>query len=1255
MNLRRLIRVLVVLLLYLSTTSQAVKQDAGSVFHFGGTGGFEITGSGKYSVTFRYLLPDVTLSAIQRDEGDFFSLIIPGHHGLNDPGKPELPVISKLLQVPEFEGFKVEYRNVKSTVIRPETKNLTGKMFPSQEARPKSDTQQRQRFMIDTDVYRSNRFTRSDTIMLEHTGKMRDINLATITFIPARYNPVANIIEVITSAEIVISFTPSAMTGATGSPENPVADASKGVKSFSPEQLINGYTSNPAGMIILTDTTYRKQLEPLVKWKTQKGFRVTTIYRGETLAGTSFEQLRDTIRKVYNATLPGQTPPDFLLIVGDRSRIPTATTDFTTRLSDMYYGEFDGDGDFIPEMYIGRIPARDTAEVRAATEKIIMYEKQQFADTSSFWLRSLITAGNDASYITYMNGQLNYASAYYLNAENGINGTSLLSPRPDTAFREVRRLLNSGVGFMNYSGHGATDRWILPTIISSQTVDSLTNTGMYPFIISNACQTGNFSTTANLATKFVVASGKGAVGFIGCTGDSYWAEDYHYAVGVGPVSLNPVYDTDNLGFYDRLFHKNGELPSQWYYTMGQVNIAGLMAVSASTSNRKRYYWESYALIGDPSVIPVIGPQMPIEINLPETLPTGLRTLHLEAPPFTYAAISDFNTLWDASHVSPSGYVTLKIPENAGDSCLVVISGQGYRTYIRTLRFGDYPDSWLNVDDIVINDDIIGNGDGRADYSETFYLTMKVGNLGNKSSSDAWLKISADSEWITIISDSVFIGDIPAKGTFDTDKAFLMKLADNIPDKSLISIRITSVDSDTTMEYVHDIMVHAPSLSILSLKYDDTVKGNGNLLPDRGESLDLVFTVRNTGSSQANGEMMIINSPAGLSYIEPSVSTGPIPPGESIEIRVPATVSEYSPPGTLIPIESRIDCGFYSGERLFEISIGQTRESFEYGSFSIFPWINSSPVPWIITETQAFDQTRSAMSGPISHNGSTSLRINIDLPAIDTLRFWYKVSSEANYDFFRFTIYSGSDTIRFRDSGEKDWTRYTVVLQPGPHMLEWSYTKDGNTTRGLDRAWIDLIDFPKNAFAIRDIELSGFVSPATADEYGEEYISVVVRNLGSGTIDGFNLAYMVNDYISYSQYFPAVISFRDSAIVTFDRPVSLNRYGIYDIVVYSFNNDDDFSYNDTISIRIENTMIKAETRAYPNPFTGNLNIFISSQADDDVTISVIDMTGRKQFSSQAYLSEGGNTINLPLQLLSPGTYLITIKGSITDRRLKVLKL
>jgi len=173
----------------------------------------------------------------------------------------------------------------------------------------------------------------------------------------------------------------------------------------------------------------------------------------------------------------------------------------------------------------------------------------------------------------------------------------------------------------------------------------------------------------------VLAPQKGAIGYIGCSADSYWDEDYYWAVGMGPIALNPTYQSTGLGALDRLFNTHGESASDWYVTMGQVNYAGNLAVSSSTTSKKKYYWEIYNLVGDPSVMPIIGTPGTFSISLPDTLPNNLKSYSFIADPFSYVAVSHFDTLWDASYVSPSGSVTLDMPGLANDSCLVVVTGQ----------------------------------------------------------------------------------------------------------------------------------------------------------------------------------------------------------------------------------------------------------------------------------------------------------------------------------------------------------------------------------------------------------------------------------------------------------------------------------------------------------------------------------------------------------------------------------------------------
>ena len=70
---------------------------------------------------------------------------------------------------------------------------------------------------------------------------------------------------------------------------------------------------------------------------------------------------------------------------------------------------------------------------------------------------------------------------------------------------------------------------------------------------------------------------QGAIGYIGGS-NTYWNEDYWWAVGNGAISANPVYNANNLGF-DRLFHLNSEPESDWYTTNAQIMMGGNLAVT----------------------------------------------------------------------------------------------------------------------------------------------------------------------------------------------------------------------------------------------------------------------------------------------------------------------------------------------------------------------------------------------------------------------------------------------------------------------------------------------------------------------------------------------------------------------------------------------------------------------------------------------------------------------------------------------------
>ena len=152
-------------------------------------------------------------------------------------------------------------------------------------------------------------------------------------------------------------------------------------------------------------------------------------------------------------------------------------------------------------------------------------------------------------------------------------------------------------------------------------------------------------------------------------------------------------------------------------------------------------------------------------------------------------------------------------------------------------------------------------------------------------------------------------------------------------------------------------------------------------------------------------------------------------------------------------------------------------------------------------------------------------------------------------------------------------------------MEWIYKKDNSVSQGSDCAWLDMIDFAQSNpvnYIQKDLQVARIVTPAVKDQYGQEPVSVNVMNLGKDTLSGFNLAYQINDqYPPVQQHFDnKVVPFGDSVLVTFNTRADLSKYGIYKIVTYGLDNNDDYLFNDTLKAKIENTRINETLGVYP---------------------------------------------------------------------------
>lgn len=113
------------------------------------------------------------------------------------------------------------------------------------------------------------------------------------------------------------------------------------------------------------------------------------------------------------------------------------------------------------------------------------------------------------------------------------------------------------------------------------------------------------------------------------------------------------------------------------------------------------------------------------------------------------------------------------------------------------------------------------------------------------------------------------------------------------------------------------------------------------------------------------------------------------------------------------------------------------------------------VPWFAQNRETHDGDAAAQSGATTNNGTSTLQVYLPNPG--TLSFWWKVSSEEDFDYLR--VYLGqSTTPLFSISGATDWEQKTITLTNAGNVLRWVYSKDGSVSAGRDAGFLDEVKY-----------------------------------------------------------------------------------------------------------------------------------------------------------------------------------------------------
>lgn len=119
--------------------------------------------------------------------------------------------------------------------------------------------------------------------------------------------------------------------------------------------------------------------------------------------------------------------------------------------------------DFYPDIYLGRLPCRNVAEVNSIVNKIITYERN-LADPS--WFQKIVVVGGDPyddQGTNYPEGELigDKAASYLPEFEPRKLYSSNKDTNPDFTplTKNIVREINEGCGFLLFDGHGGPSWW----------------------------------------------------------------------------------------------------------------------------------------------------------------------------------------------------------------------------------------------------------------------------------------------------------------------------------------------------------------------------------------------------------------------------------------------------------------------------------------------------------------------------------------------------------------------------------------------------------------------------------------------------------------------------------------------------------------------------------------------------------------------------------------------------------------------------
>lgn len=867
-----------------------------------------------------------------------------------DVGSPELPFYSSTIEIPDTGKPTINIRVIASEFV----KGVNIKPFRENEL---------EQLTFDNSVYTKNTFYPTTIAQIGEPAILRNKRLVSFVVHPFRYNDATHTLEVITKAEIEITFdNEPSVNELTRAKMKPTAE----FESFFASIILNYKEpttrddyQNPAILYIYPSSLQGNPIsQNLFNWRKEQGWTVYTASTTETGASTS--SIKAYIQNAYNNW---EIPPAFVTFIadGDGSFVIPPYGDYMA--GDHWYAQLDG-SDVLEDVFLGRMSIGSLIDLSTIVTKTIKYEKATVMPDSLYYTRALLVGDTSPS------GQSTIITSHYIkeimkayNEDYTFIEHYGVNPSPS----QVSSGMNAGVNYWNYRGYISMDGW------GNTQAAALNNVNKVSITVILTCSTGTFYSGTSV-TEAIIRSGSAA----SPTG--------------GVCSIGLATSGTHTTFNNCL---NGGI-------MGHIFAEGGWTMGAATNRGKHYLWEAYN-ISKPSKVHDFSTMCNLmgdsALRVYKEYPKSITSEYITSVP---AGTNQYKvTTKENGVIFPNAWVTLKIgteyftgytnsfgeyffdiPEDATGVGLLTVSKEGYKPQQYDVTFGlDAP--VLNATGFTIFND--GNEVDFVSPGKNYTLKIQASNDGSSDVTNISGTISSMTNGVIVTDAQGSYGSIAIADSVNNSDNYEFTVENRAYENDL-AFRIILSNSSYSWERKITLPVKSPIIQVVNYTL-----GNTNFGP--GETSVINVQLINAG----NGPLLMADATLSTSDNRITINSatalfGSIVAGASGTVGFNITASDDLLPGDLVPMIVTINDSGFATASYFSLQIGTASltdplgpdaygyyifDSFdtEYAECPVYDWIELNP----------------AVGGPgtvvpLADNGDNQEKVQtIDLPF--TFRFY----------------------------------------------------------------------------------------------------------------------------------------------------------------------------------------------------------------------------------------------------------------------------